>query len=407
MQSFFKLSIIVCVFGVLTMATDLRKQCESYKEEFVKIRQYLHENPELRYEEKATAKYIANYLRNLGLEVREGIGVTGLMAILDTGKPGKTVGVRADMDALPIKELSGVKHTSKNEGVMHACGHDGHMAAVLMSAKVLTDNKEKLKGKIIFIFQPAEEGGAGAEKMIADGVLDNPKIDVIFGYHNWPLGEGIVSTRVGTIMAGAQHFEIVIEGKGGHAAMPHLTVNPIVIGARIVNALQEIVAQRNPVEPLVINFGAFSGGQYPSVVPDKVRIQGTLRTVSEDTYKIMTEKIRKTVINISESANAKAEMNFSKVRYPATINTKHEVELVLASAREVYGEERVRELAAPVMPAEDFSFFLQKIPGCYLFVGHGTERPSLHSAKFDYNDNILTTAASVLSQTVVNYLNQH
>ncbi len=378
-------------------SNELYEKFQNELKDFAGIRHELHQNPETKYREFTTSTFIADKLKSYGYRVQRGIGGTGVVALLESGKPGKTVALRADMDALPITETTSLPYASKNLGVMHACGHDGHMATLLMVAKVLQQSPYFKRGKIKFIFQPAEEGGAGADRMIKDGVLENPDVDAIFGYHNWPLDKGVIGTRAGCLMAGADRFDIWINGKGGHAAMPHLTDNPIYRAAEFTLASQRLISQKNPTEPAVLNIASVHSGTTYNVVPDTVHLMGTLRTTSNQSRENLINKL-------TELCSNQDQITIQADNYPPTINTKKETDLVLKTAREILAEDQVISLDQPVMPAEDFSFYLQKVPGCFFFVGYGQDKPGLHEARYDFSDEIMPRAAYVLAKTALNYL---
>lgn len=391
---FFKASLLIS-------QSDLYQKFEMLLPEFTVIRQELHACPELKYEERKTAEYIANKLREYGYDVRTGIAGTGISALLDSRKEGKTVAIRAEMDGLPILEKTGLQYESRNVGQMHACGHDGHMATALMIAKYLKDHSDEFTGKIKFIFQPAEEGGAGALKMIDEGILE--KVDAIFGYHNYSLGLNCIGVRAGCLMAGNDRFEISVQGKDGHAAMPHLTLNPIMVGASLITFLQAKQSQKNPTDPSLVNFTAFNSGNTYNVVPESATIKGTVRTISNETRSSVITSMQTTCDGYAMATGAKIDLHILDGNYPPVINTKSEVELVKEAAAQVKGDLEVIILEQPIMPAEDFAFYLQHIPGCFFFVGNG-EESRLHTDDYDFNDAIMPTAASVLTQAALNFL---
>lgn len=369
-------------------------------------RQQIHRQPELCYQEKMTSQLVAEKLKAFGLQnIKTNIGKTGVTALIDSGKPGKTVALRADMDGLPVTELTNLPYQSQRPGQMHACGHDGHTATLLGVAKILTTFKPVFSGKIKLIFQPAEEGGAGAKAMIDDGVLDNPKVDAIFGYHNYPgFAEGVITTRSGCLMAGNCEFQLTVHGKGGHAGLPHLAIDPIYIGSLIVQALQSLSSRlTDPVEPIVLSINQFHAGSATNIIPDTAEISGSLRISSLDMREKAKQQIQHIASSIAAAHNATAIVNIPD-GYPPVVNTKAETDLVLQTANTLFGQEKAVLLANMVMPAEDFSYFLQKIPGCYFFIGAGVNKPSLHSAYYDYNDEILATALQMMTQVALNYL---
>ena len=350
----------------------------------IESRHALHNNPELRYEEHETAALVVRYLSECGYQnIQTGVGGTGVVAILDSGKPGKTVALRADMDALPITEQTNLPYQSKNPGKMHACGHDGHTATLLGVAYVLQQIKQQLTGKIKLIFQPAEEGGAGAAAMIKDGVLTNPNVDAIFGYHNWPTAKaGVVCVREQCQMAGGNLVEIVIHGKGGHGAMPHLTTDPIYIGAILITQLQSLVSRFNsPTEPVVISICKFEAGTTHNIIPETATLLGTVRSTSLQGREKVLSQLKAMVDDVTKTYGASATVTVHQ-GYPPTINHPAETEIVRKTAHELFGTEGLYALPNPVMVAEDFSFYLQEIPGCYFFIGNGEDAPMCHEAPF-------------------------
>lgn len=377
--------------------------------DIINIRQNIHRNPELKFAEKETAQLITNTLKSFGYEnIQNGIGKTGVVAVLDSGKPGKTVALRADMDALPLQEENhDIPYQSKNAGIMHACGHDGHTASLLGAAYALKQLTNQFSGKIKFIFQPGEEGGAGALEMIKDGVLDNPKVDAIFGYHNWHR-EGLAkfSTRNGCVLASTTQFTITLSGQGGHAAVPDTTNDPIYIGACLIQNLQSIVSRwTRPIEPVVVSVTQFSSGNTYNIIPEKALIKGTIRTTSLANKELVKQKFSNIVTKTAEMYGAKADIEIVD-SYPPTINTAAETELVQKTAKQVLGDNSFVEMLGPVMGAEDFSFFLQQIPGCYYFLGNGSGNVPIHSSRYNYNDDLLNFAIAMFCQIAINYLQQ-
>lgn len=369
------------------------------------IRQTIHANPELRYEEFQTAALVADTLKKIGLPIQTGIGKTGVVALLDTGRPGKTVALRADMDALPLLEETNLPYKSKNVGKMHACGHDGHTATLLAAAHVLTELRDTFSGKIKFIFQPAEEGGAGALAMIEDGVLDNPKVDAIFGYHNDP-GKPLCSilARSGCTMYSMTDFTITIHGKGGHASSPETTQSPIQAGSELVLAINDLL-QRFTVgtEPSVISVTRFNSGTANNVIPDEAILVGTIRAASQENANAVIQELSALTEAISTKTKTHMIVNLTD-GFPATINTPNETELVLSVAREIWGEDKALIRPQAARASEDFSYFLEKIPGCYFFIGNGENTPTCHNSHYDFNDAIIPVGAEMLSQVAIAYL---
>ncbi len=374
--------------------------------EISKLRQLIHAHPELKYEEYETARLVADYLKNLGYEVQTGIAKTGVSAVIDSGKPGKTVALRADMDALPILEQTGLAYASKNTGKMHACGHDGHTATLLAVANTLMQCCEQFKGKIKLIFQPAEEGGAGAVEMIKAGILENPQVDAIFGYHNMPYPLGKIAVKSDCIFAGADFFSIKIVGKGSHASYPENSIDPIWIGANIIQGLQSVVSRNiSTLQPVVLSVTEFHAGNAVNVIPGEARLTVSLRTTSEPIRALALQQCRKVILGIAESFGATAEITTIN-ECPATINSDKETNLVLQTAKELLGEAQIIELSSPVMITEDFSCFLNKVPGCFFLVGNGEINSALHTSSYNFQDSIIPIAGSVLIKSAMNFLNQ-
>lgn len=373
--------------------------------EAIKIRHAIHAHPELSNDEMNTSALVVHTLKNYGYEVSTGIGGTGVVAVLDSGKAGKTVALRADMDALPLQEKNDLPFQSTQPGKMHACGHDGHTASLLLAAGVLMQFKNQLTGKIKFIFQPAEENGTGALAMIKNGVLENPVVDAIFGLHNTPYSDaGVVKVKSGCILAGQDAFKITVKGKGGHAAHPTKIIDPIFIGAQIVQAIQSIVSRSSlPTDAVVISVSQFHAGTVFNVMPDEAQLNGTIRTTTIDSQKNVLEKMKHIVQGVAETFGATAEIEFYH-HFPPTINPVNEAEFVLKTAKKVVGEQNASVLPQASMASEDFSHYLQKIPGCFFFLGNGNHG-AIHSAQYQFNDEIIPVAAEMLSQVAIDYLN--
>ncbi len=373
-------------------------------------RRHLHQHPELGFQEVETARFVEERLRAIGIqEVQTGIATTGLTGLIRGGKgPGKVVLLRADMDALPIHEQNDVEYKSLHDGVMHACGHDAHTAMLMGIARVLHDRRDEFAGTVKVLFQPAEEGGGGARVMIEEGVLDAPNVDAVFGMHmaqETPVGK--VAVRPGPAMAAADRFTIVIKGKGGHGAAPHLTVDPIAIGAQIVVALQTIVAREiDPIQPAVVTVGAFLAGEAANVIPDTAELRGTVRSFDPDVRTQLQERITALVQGIATAMRAEAEVRYNP-GYPPTVNEPEMTALVREVAIGVVGEENVIE--EPVkMGAEDFSYFLEARPGSFFFVG--TRNPDKgfvwghHHPRFDIDEEGMGYGMETMIQTVLRYL---
>ena len=385
----------------------MKKILHNLLDEMIEVRHQIHQTPELAKQEKYTALLVSNTLKKYGYDVKENIGGYGVSAILDSGKPGRTVALRAEMDALPIQEETRLAYKSIHDNVMHACGHDGHTATLLMVAAALILFKDKFKGKIKFIFQPAEETGSGALAMINAGILDNPRVDAIFGYHNTPKCEaGLFKTKIGCFMAGQDTFNIIIKGRGGHAANPNNIIDPIYIGSLLIQAIQSIVSRFNyPLEPLIISITQFHSGTTHNVIADNAFINGTIRTCSVESRQKIKQRLIELTKSIVESFGAKAEVEYQYC-FPPTINYKDETELALNVAKEIIGEDNASYLDEQSMASEDFSYYLEKIPGCFFFIGNGVNKGVVHSSKYEFNDKIIPIAAEIMAQVAINYLNK-
>ncbi len=369
-------------------------------ESIAQIRRNIHAHPELRFEEKRTAELVAEALSSWGIPVFKGLGKTGVVGRLDGDLgPGKMIGLRADMDALPLQEKNTFAHASTNPGKMHACGHDGHTAMLLGAAQYLSNHRE-FKGSVIFIFQPAEEGGAGAQEMIEDGLFEQFPCDAVFGLHNWPgLEEGHFGVTTGPMMASSNEFSIEIQGKGGHAALPHNSADPIMAGVQIAQALQTIITRnKRPVDAAVISITQFHAGKTSNVIPDAAMLGGTVRTFTLEVLDLIERRLHEIANQVASAFDCKADVEFKR-NYPPLIN--HERETLFAShvMKELVGEARVNTRIDPTMGAEDFAFMLLKKPGCYVFLGngdgdhrmtgHGMGPCHLHNPSYDFNDALI------------------
>ena len=369
---------------------DIHQLVVEHKELVIRIRRDLHRIPETAYTEKKTSAYVADYLRREGLEVQTGIATYGVVGLLNTGRPGPTLLLRADMDALPVTEDTGLSFASTHDGVMHACGHDAHVAMVLVAATVLSRVKDELNGTIKFLFQPAEEGPGGAQPMIDEGVLENPKVDYSIGCHVWPeIPEGTIGVRSGPFMAAMDRFDIKIIGRSGHGAMPHLCVDALEVGTQVVSALQRISSRHmNPLEPAVVTVGMFHAGTAFNIIPGDAQLTGTTRTFNLDIWNSWAERLENVVRGVCESMGADFEMKFSK-GYPPTINDDSMAEVVRRCAQKVAGKDKVVEPERS-MGGEDMSYFLQRSKGCFYALGVGRQEfTPLHNSRFDLNENVL------------------
>ena len=391
------------------MNQKLNDLWEKYYKKVYDIRHQIHMNPELGFEEYETSKLVSSELEKLGIEVTKNVAKTGVVGLIKGGYPGKTVALRADMDALRINEEGDYEFKSKNPGVMHACGHDGHTASLLGVAMMLNEIKDELHGNVKLIFQPAEEVEGGALPMIKEGVLENPKVDAVFGGHLWgSIEEGKVAVKHGAMMASPDIFTIKIHGKGGHAGVPHASVDPVPIMAQVITALQTIVSRKNdPTNPLVISCCNVHSGECHNAIPTEALIQGTVRTLNNDTRDFAEETIEKFVKGIVESQGASYEFEFIR-QFPPLVNDKNMADVLEKAAKKIVGDENVFELATPSMGGEDFAFYTEKVPSSFVFVGMAkdVENPILHhNAKFAWEDNNMKNLAQTLAQVAIDFLN--
>jgi amidohydrolase len=369
---------------------DLIRLVKEQKDRLVAVRRDLHRIPETGFNEVKTSAYVAQRLNELGLEVQEGVATTGVVGLLRTGKPGPTLMIRSDMDALPIAEETGLPFASTHSGCMHACGHDSHMAMALGAAAVLNQLRDRIRGNVKFVFQPAEEGPGGAQPMIAAGVLENPKVDYAIGCHLWSeRPEGYLGVRPGPFMAAMDRFDLKIIGKGGHGAQPHLCVDALDVGTQVVAALQRIVSRQvDPIEPAVVTVGSFHAGTAFNIIPAEAVMSGTTRTFNDEIWKSWEARIDTVVRGVCESMGAAYELKFSR-GYPPTVNDAQMAEVVRRCAIQVVGEDRV-VVPALTMGGEDMSFFLKCVPGCYYCIGVGREGAApLHNSKFEFKEDLM------------------
>jgi hippurate hydrolase len=361
-------------------------------------RRDLHAHPELQYDVHRTAASVAEKLAAFGCdEVVQGIGRTGVVGVIRgrrEGQGGRVIGMRADMDALPIEEANDVPYKSTVPGKMHACGHDGHTAMLLGAAKYLAETRN-FSGTAVVIFQPAEEGGAGGRAMVQDGMMERFGIEEVYGMHNYPgLPVGQFALRPGPLMAAADRILIDIEGRGGHAARPHFAVDTVLVGAQIVNQIQTIVARNiDPLKSAVISICMFQAGNTDNVIPQTAHLRGTARSLSRDVQDLVEMRLREVVEGTARLYGAKATLSYRR-DYPVTANHERQAAFAAEVASEVAGRERVDRDVAPVMGAEDFSFMLEARPGAFIFVGNGENSANLHHPRYDFNDEVIPVGTS-------------
>jgi amidohydrolase len=371
----------------------------SVENDVIAIRRDLHMHPELGFEEVRTAGIVADRLRRLGYEVKTGIAQTGVIGVLRTKKPGRTILLRADMDGLPIEERSGVEFASVVRGAMHACGHDGHVAVLLGAAQLIMERKDQLAGTIVLCFQPAEEGKGGAKAMVEAGVLDDPHVDRVYGLHLLSQApSGTIRVKPGPVMASSDSIEITVKGRGGHGAAPHETIDPIVTAAHFVTAVQTVVSRKvEPIEPAVVTIGAIHGGTIHNVIPDEVRLLGTVRAFSPEVRQAMQPRIEAVLRGCCEMHGATYDMDYLW-RYPVTSNDAEEARYVSVLAARVVGEDLAQSMQ-PTMGAEDFSFMLERRPGCFFFLGtRSDERTGVphHNARFAIDERALRNGVKMM-----------
>ena len=381
------------------------------------LRRDIHAHPELCFEEVRTADLVALQLTDWGIEVHRGMGTTGVVGIVhgrDGGACGRGVGLRADMDALPMQESNTFAHTSRHAGKMHACGHDGHTAMLLAAAQHLSTHRD-FDGTVYLIFQPAEEGGGGAREMINDGLFEKFPMEAVFGMHNWPGGDvGTFAVSAGPVMASSNEFKIVIRGKGCHAAMPHLGVDPVTVACQMVLAFQTIVSRnKKPVDAGVISVTMMHAGEATNVVPDFCELQGTVRTFSIEVLDLIEARMKTVAEHTCAAFDAHCEFEFER-NYPPTINTPAEAEFARQVMRDIVGEDKVMA-QEPTMGAEDFSYMLQAKPGAYCFIsngegdhreiGHGGGPCTLHNPSYDFNDALIPLGGTYWVQLASRWLN--
>jgi amidohydrolase len=387
---------------------DFKAEAETLREQLVAWRRDFHMHPEMAFQERRSARVIADHLRELGYQVQTGVAKTGVVALLGGQRPGPVVMVRFDMDALPITEENETDYVSQNPGVMHACGHDGHMAMGLGVATLMMKRRDEMRGTLKLVFQPAEEGANGAEEMVKDGVLENPRPDVVLTTHVWnETPVGLVAVSPGAIMAAAEKWNCTVRGKGGHGALPHLTVDPIVAAAQIVTGLQTVVSRNvSPLEAAVVAVGAIHGGSAFNVTPPQVEMTGTIRTYDPATRETVLCRVRQVIEGVAAACGATAELEIIPLT-PAVVNDAEVTEVVRAAAEAVVGPENVLS-GERTMGSEDASLFMQDIPGCYFFVGSANAERGLdaphHNPHFDFDEDALPLGVAVLMQAVAHYL---
>ncbi len=388
---------------------DILKEAEELKNEVIELRRNFHRRPETGFDLPETSEKVATYLEKLGIAVKRNVGKSGVVGILQGKCEGKTILLRADMDALPIEEKNDVPYKSEIPGKMHACGHDGHTAMLLVAAKILTRHTDDFCGTIKFVFQPSEEQlPGGAIEMIKDGVMENPHVDAAFGIHLWtPLKSGQLGIREGAMMAAPDVFEITLTGKGGHGAYPHTTIDPIVASAQLITALQTIVSREtDPLDTMVVTVGRFHAGDTFNVIPETASLYGTVRTLNEETHKMAKDKIERITKGISSAFRVKYSLKYD-YGYPILKNDPEMVKLVKKAGEEIVGKENIVEVA-PSMGGEDMAYFLQKAKGAFCFLGASNESKGImaphHSPYFDIDEDVLPIGSALHTLVALEFL---
>lgn len=384
--------------------------------ELRRIRRDLHAHPELSYEEERTSETVAGALSAWGIPLARGIGGTGVVGIVEGRAPGRAIGLRADMDALPVQEINSFPHTSKVPGKMHACGHDGHTAMLLGAAYYLSRHRD-FDGTVYLIFQPAEEGGAGAQRMIDEGLFERFPMDAVFGMHNWPgMATGTFGVTPGPMMASSNEFEVVIRGRGCHAAQPHKGVDPVMVAVQIAQSWQTIVSRNtNPHDSAVLSITQIHAGTTTNIIPDEAKLIGTVRTFTLPVLDMMEARMRTIAEHTATAFDATVNFEFKR-SYPPLINHAKETSLAVEVLQSIVGTERVNPQVEPTMGAEDFAFMLQHKPGCYVFIGngdgmhrdggHGLGPCNLHNPSYDFNDDLLPLGATYWVRLAEAFLSQ-
>ena len=374
---------------------EIHDSVQKRHEEMTGWRRELHSRPELAFQEKWTSDFVAEKLESFGLPIHRGLAGTGVVATLKNGE-GPSIGLRADMDALPLLEKNQFGHRSQNEGKMHACGHDGHTTMLLGAASVLAESPS-FRGTVHFIFQPAEEGGGGGNVMVKEGLFEKFPVDAVYGMHNWPgMEPGEIGVHNGPVLAANDAFDLEIQGKGGHAAMPDLCIDPILAASQVVSALQSVVSRGiNPVDSAVVTVTQIHAGDAYNVIPDSVKLCGSIRTFKKEVREKVISSMESVVKGVASGLGASAELRI-KQGYPATINTAQEAQKAASAASRVVGETKVILDADPSTGSEDFAYMLQARPGCYIWLGNGNRDGGcmLHNPHYDFNDEILPIGTS-------------
>ncbi|MDB5773220.1 MAG: amidohydrolase [Burkholderia sp.] len=385
-----------------------------FHSELRQIRRDIHAHPELCFEERRTSDVIAGKLAEWGIPVMRGMGGTGVVGVIKNGDSKRAVGLRADMDALPVQEINRFPHASRHDGKMHACGHDGHMGMLLGAAHYLSQHRN-FDGTVYVIFQPAEEGGGGAKRMMDDGLFTRCPMDAVFGMHNWPgIAVGTFGVRPGPMMASSNEFEVIVKGKGAHAAQPHKGIDPIMVAIQIAQGWQTIVTRnKNPIDTAALSITQIHAGSATNVIPDEATLIGTVRTFTTDVLDLIERRMHAIAEHTAAAFDAQVDFRFKR-NYPPLINHVKETAFAVQVLQAVVGAQNVDVAVEPTMGAEDFAFMLQEKPGCYVFIGngdgmhrdtgHGLGPCNLHNPSYDFNDDLLPIGATYWVRLAETYL---
>lgn len=399
------------------MKQQLLQTLGRWQPEMIRVRQDIHAWPELAFHENRTAAKVAGLLESWGVETHRGLAKTGVVGKITGNRPGASIGLRADMDALPMPESNTFAHASRNPGIMHACGHDGHTSMLLAAARYLAGNRD-FSGTVHVIFQPAEECGGGARHMIEDGLFDLFPMDAVFGMHNWPgMEAGSFGLTSGPIMASSNSFQITIQGRGAHGAMPHLGIDPVIAAAHLTTAFQSIVTRnQNPLDASVISVTQIHAGSADNVIPDSAVMRGTVRALSTQVLDLLESRMRDMTMHLMQAMRCQADFSFTR-EYPPTVNHSAETELCAEVLSGLVGADRLNTSVRPSMGAEDFAFMLQARPGCYVWIGngmgehrdagHGPGPCTLHNGSYDFNDELIPLGAAYWVMLAHRYLEKH